>query len=74
MEDVTDAHYAHENSVKICKDSDIKNLGEYHNLYVPSDTLLLADVFEKFRNMCLKISKFDPVKFLSVPALACKQL
>ena len=74
MEDVTDAHYAHGNSVKICKDSDIKNLGEYHNLYVPSDTLLLADIFEKFRNMCLKIYKLDPVKFLSVPALACKQL
>ena len=74
MEDIKDADYVNENSVKICKDSEIKHLGEYHNLYVPSDTLLLADVFEKFRNMYLKIYKPAPVKNFSVPALACKQL
>ena len=74
MEDIKDADYANVNSVKICKDSEIKNLGEYHNLYVPSDTLFLVDVFEKFRNMYLKIYKPDLVKKFSVPALACKQL
>ena len=36
---------------RVCKDVEIKNLGEYHDLYVQSDTLLLADVFETFRNM-----------------------
>ena len=39
---------------KVCKDFEIKNLGEFHNLYIQSDTLLLADVFENFKNICLK--------------------
>ena len=50
----------------------IKNLGEYHDLYVQSDTLLLADVFENFRNMCLNIYELDPVYFVSAPGLAWK--
>ena len=48
----------------------LKNVGEYHDLYVQSDTLLLADVFESFRNMCLKVYELDPVQFLSLPGLA----
>ena len=36
---------------KICKDFEVNKLGEYHDLFVQSDTLLLADVFEDFRNM-----------------------
>ena len=48
----------------------LKNLGEYHNLYVQSDTLLLADVFENFRNTCLKVYELDPAHFLSLPGLA----
>ena len=55
MEDITDTDYAH--AKKVCKDFEIKNLGEYHDLYVQSNTLLLADVFENFRNMCLEIYK-----------------
>ena len=39
-------------------------------MYVRSDTLLLADVFENFKNMCLEIYELDPAKFLSVPGLA----
>ena len=57
MEDITDADYAHEK--RFCKDFEIKNLGEYHDLYVQSDTLLLADVFENFRNMCPEIISFS---------------
>ena len=68
MEDITDANYVH--AKRACKDFDIKNLGDYHVLYVQSDTLLLADVFEKFRNMCLEICKLDPAKFISAPELA----
>ena len=45
------------------------NLGEYHDLYLKSDTLLLAVVFENFREMCLKIYELDPVKLTSPPRL-----
>ena len=72
MEDITDADYVY--AKKVCKDFWINNLEEYHDLYVQSDTLLLADVFENFRNICLKIYKLDPAKFLSAPGLHGKQL
>ena len=49
MGNITDVDYAHTN--KVCKAFVIKNLGEYHNQYVQSHALLLADVFENFRNM-----------------------
>ena len=49
---------------------EIKNRGEYHDLYVQSDTLLLADVFENFRNKCIEIYELDPAHFLSAPGLA----
>ena len=68
MEDITDANYTH--AKRFRKEFEIKKLGEYHNLYVQSDTLLLADVLENFRNMCLKIYELDPVKFLSNSGLA----
>ena len=55
---------------RVCKDFEIKNFGEYHDLYVRSYTLLLANVFDNFRNMCIKICKLDPAKFLSAPELA----
>ena len=55
IEDITDAYYMHVK--KVCKDFEIKNLGEYHDLYLESDVLLLADVFENFRRMCLQISE-----------------
>ena len=55
---------------RICKNFEIKNLGEYHDLYFKKDTLLLANVLEKFRKMCLNIYHLDVVKFLSAPGLA----
>ena len=45
-------------------------MGEYHDLYVQSDTALLADVFESFRDKCLEIYELDPAHFLSAPGLA----
>ena len=68
MEDITDADYAH--AKRFCKDFEIKNLWEHHDLYVQSNKLQFADAFENFRNMCLKIYDFDPIKFLSAPGLA----
>ena len=62
MEDIADADYAQ--AKRVCKDFEIKNLGEYHDMYVQSDTLLLADIFENFWNMCLQICEFGPAKYL----------
>ena len=48
----------------------MNNLGICHDLYVQSDTLLLADVFENYRNKCIEIYELDPTRFLSTPGLA----
>ena len=45
-------------------------MGDYHDLYVQTDTLLLADVFEKFREKCIEIYGLDPSYFYSAPGLA----
>ena len=55
---------------KVHKELKIRNLGEYHDLYIQSDTLLLADVFENFRNKWIEIYELDPAHFLFVPGLA----
>ena len=68
MENIDDIYYRYGNNV--FKKFKLKNLGEYHNLYVQSDTLLLADLFENFRNMCIKVYELDPAHFLSLPGLA----
>ena len=51
------------------KDFQIKNLGENHDLYLKSGTLLLGDVLENFRKICLKVYHLDPVKYLLAPGL-----
>ena len=48
----------------------LKKLGEYLDLYLESDALLLDDVFENFMKLCLKIYHLDPVKILSAPGLS----
>ena len=68
MEDIDDIDYRHGNSV--FKGFKLENLGDYHDLYVQSDTLLLADVFNNFRDMCIKEYELDPAHFLSLPGLA----
>ena len=68
MEDITDADYRHAN--KLFKEFKLKHLGEYHDLYVQSDTLLLPDVFENFRNTCIKVHELDLAHFLPVLGLA----
>ena len=68
MEDITDADYAH--AKRVCEGFEIKNSGEYHDFYGQDNTLLLANVLENFRNMCLEIYEVDPAKFLSALGLA----
>ena len=65
--DITDADYAH--AKKVCKNFEMRNLGEYHGFYVQSDTLLFPHVFN-FRNMYLEIYELDPAKIFSAPKLA----
>ena len=60
-EHITDEDYAHAH--KIWDTLKIKNLGENHDLYVKSDTALLADVFENFRNKCIEKYELDPAHF-----------
>ena len=55
---------------KVFKIFNNKIIDDYHDLYVQSDTLLLADVFESFRNKCIEIYELDPTYFLSAPGLA----
>ena len=55
---------------RVCKNFEIKNLGEYHHFYLNSDTLLFTDDFENIRKTCIKIYHLVPVKFLSAPGLA----
>ena len=68
MESIEDIDYRHGNNV--FNKFKLNNLGEYHDLYVQRDTLLLADVFENFRDMCIKEYELDPAHFLSLPGLA----
>ena len=55
---------------KVLEEFKLKSLGGYHDLYVQSDTLLLADVFENFRNKCIEIYELDPIYFVSAPGIA----
>ena len=61
MKYITDADYTY---AKIgFKDFEIKRLGEHQDLHVQSNRLLLTDIFEKFRNICLKICELGPAIF-----------
>ena len=68
MENISETDYRHANS--IFKTFKLNNLGDYQDLYVQSDTLLLADVFENFREACIKTYELDPSHFISLPGLA----
>ena len=68
MEDIDDIDYRHGNNV--FKGFKLENLGGYHDVYVQSDILLLADMFENFRDMCINIYELDPAHFVSLPGLA----
>ena len=54
----------------VWKRFDIKNMGEYHDFYLKTDVLLLADVFENFRSFCLTYYKLDPIHYSTLPGFA----
>ena len=66
MEEITDIDYMH--AKKVFKIFNNQNIGDYHDLYVQSDTLLLDDVFESFRNKCIEIYEIYSA-YLSSPGL-----
>ena len=68
LEGISDEDYAY--AQKVWEVFEINNRGEYHDLYVQSDAVLLAGVFENFRNKCIEIYGLDPSYFLSAPGLA----
>jgi hypothetical protein len=67
-EQVSDEDYAHATSV--FNSFACQNMGDYHDLYLMSDVILLTDVFENFRSVCLKAYNLDPCHFYTSPGLA----
>ena len=67
-EHISDEDYQHAKNV--WKMFSMKNMGDYHDLYLQSDILLLADVFENFRKTCLEYYKLDPCHYFTSPALS----
>ena len=59
----------YEHAQKVWRAFNVKNLGEYHDLYLNTDVILLADVFEAFRDTCLEYYQLDPVHFYMSPGL-----
>jgi len=65
---IEDADYEH--AIKIWNHFKCKNLGEYSDLYLKIDVLLLADVFENFRDICLTTYHLDPVFYYTAPGFS----
>ena len=68
LKDITDEDHTHAQNV--FEEYNLKSLKDYHDLYVQNAALLLADVFENFKNKCTGIYELDPAHFLSAPGLA----
>ena len=60
----------YEHAHKVWRDFKTKNLGEYHDLYLRTDVILLANIFKAFRKVCLDNYGLDPAHFYTAPGLA----
>ena len=69
MSGVGNEDYEHVN--RVWKEFGLKNLREYHDLHLKTDVILLVNVFEAFRKVCLKNYGLDPAHFYTAPGLAC---
>ena len=67
-EGMTDANYEH--AQEVWRAFDIKNLEEYHNLYLNTDVVLRADVFESFRKTCMRHYGLNPAHYYSAPGFS----
>ena len=65
---ISDEDYNH--AINVWKTFKLRNFGQYHDLYLKSDVLLLADVFENFRKTCLEYYKLDPCHYFTSPGLS----
>ena len=70
MSSISSDDYQH--AQRVWKEFKILNLGEYHDLYLRTDVVLLAKVYEAFRDTCLKHYELNPAHFYTSPGLAWK--
>ena len=70
MSSISEEDYQH--AQRVWKEFEIHNLEDYHDLYLRTDVVLLANVYEAFRDTCLKHYKLDPAHFYTSPGLACR--
>ena len=59
-----------EHAQRVWREFELKNMGDFHDLYLKTDVLLLADVMENFRKLCEKHYGLDPAHFFTVPGMA----
>ena len=70
MSGISEKDYQH--ACKVWNEFGLKNMGDYHDLYLKTDVILLANVFESFRKVCLDNYGLDPAHFYTAPGLAWK--
>ena len=70
MSGISEKDYSH--ACKVWNEFGLKNMGDYHDLYLETDVIMLANVFESFRKVCLDNYGLDPAHFYTAPGLAWK--